>query len=226
MDACKFNRPIVRRWLVAGRRFARSEDGAAYTLSYVMVVPVYALLICLIIESCLMMTAKLGTVYAAYAAARSASVWSAHTTWDKAKKRAEKAAFTAMTPFASGTQQSQTGLPPIPSLDSGAYIGAYHLFAKKAVSDRYLLAKYDYATRHVRVRIDGPPATWNADITAKVTYDFPFNVPGIGMLLGRREQGRYYFSLTSQATVPNEGPQNEGNTNTTNSIGIGYGQLE
>ena len=56
------------------RRLASDEDGAAYTLSYVMVIPLYALLICLIIESVLMMTAKLGTVYSAYAAARTASV--------------------------------------------------------------------------------------------------------------------------------------------------------
>ena len=42
-----------------------------------------------------MLTAKLGTVYAAYAAVRTASVWSSHTTWEKAKEKAEKAAFQA-----------------------------------------------------------------------------------------------------------------------------------
>ena len=68
------------------RRLAVEEDGAAYTLSYVMVIPVYALLICLIIETCLMLTAKLGTVYAGYAAARSASVWSSATTWKKFRR--------------------------------------------------------------------------------------------------------------------------------------------
>jgi len=227
MSARICHSPICRRGLAAARRFARNEDGAAYTLSYVMVIPLYALLICLIIEACMMLTSKLGTVYAAYAAARSASVWSAHTTWEKAKERAEKAAFNAMTPFASGTQPQPFGAPPIPTLDSGAYIGAYELFAEKTVSETYVLTKYLYTKSHVKVTIDGPPATSNADITAKVTYEFPFNVPGIGMILGRKGwDGRYYFSMTSQATIPNEGPQNEGNTNTTNSIGIGYGQLE
>jgi hypothetical protein len=97
----------------------------------------------------------------------------------------------------------------------------------KEVSRQYLLAKYGYATRHVKVEIAGPPANWNSDITAKVTYEFPFNVPGIGRILGRRgEFGRYYFSLTSQATIPNEGPQDDQNTTTKNSIGIGYGKLE
>ena len=37
---------------LAMRRFARDEEGAAYTLSFVMVIPIYALLICLIIEAC------------------------------------------------------------------------------------------------------------------------------------------------------------------------------
>ena len=209
------------------RRLAQEEDGAAYTLSYVMVIPVYALLLCLIIETCMMLAAKLGTVYSAYAAARTASVWSAHTTWEKAKKKAEKSAFKTMTPFASGTQPGRFGGPPLPSFDAEAYDFVYRRFAKKPVAKNYLLSKYDYATRHVTVQIEGPPVGSNADITAKVTYDFPFNVPGIGRLLGRRGfDGRYYFSLTSQATIPNEGPQNEGNPTAQNSIGIGYGQLE
>ena len=93
------------------RQFCNDEEGAAYTLSYVMVIPVYALLICLIIETVLMLTAKLGTVYAAYAAVRTASVWSSHTTWEKAKEKAERAAFQSMTPFASGTQPLLSNIP-------------------------------------------------------------------------------------------------------------------
>ena len=85
------------------RHLAIDEEGAAYTLSYVMVIPVYALLICMIIESVLMFTAKLGTVYAAFAAVRTATVWSSATTWEKAQEKAKRAATKAMTPFASGT---------------------------------------------------------------------------------------------------------------------------
>lgn len=205
------------------RRLVVAEDGAAYTLSYVMVVPMYAILICLIIETSMMLTAKLGTVYSAYAAARSASVWSSATTWDKTLEKAKQAAIKSMTPFASGTQSALSSVPLAGSaVDSAAYLAAYEAYAKKPVAAKYLLAKYGYASRHTKVEIAGPPATWDADISAKVTYEFPFNVPGIGRLLGRRGvDGRYYFSLTSQATIPNEGPQND-----RNSIGIGYGTLE
>jgi len=208
------------------RRLLTDEDGAAYTLSYVMVIPVYALLMCLIVETGMMLTAKLGTVYSAYAAARTASVWSSATTWDKAKRKAELSAFKTMTPFASGTQPAFNSIPLNPSLlaDQEMFILAHRLYAKKAdaVADSYLRSKFGYATRHVKVAIEGPPATWDAPIKAKVTYEFPFNVPGIGRLLGRQGfDGRFYYSITSEATVPNEGPQND-----RKKIGIGYGILE
>ena len=159
------------------RGLAIDEDGAAYTLSYVMVIPVYALLICLIIESVLMLTAKLGTVYSAFAAARTASVWSSATTWEKTLEKAKAAATKSMTPFASGTQGRTNKAV---SVDALAYDAAYHTYAKKPISDKYLLSKYRYAQEHVRVEIKGPPEHWDSAITAKVTYEFPFNVPGIG----------------------------------------------
>lgn len=195
------------------------EDGAAYTLSYVMVIPMYAILMCLMIETVLMLTAKLGTVYSAFAAARTASVWSSATTWDRTMQKAKSAAMKTMVPFASGTQG---GLAQAASADAIAYAAAYHAYVKRPISDKYLLSKYGYAKKHVKVEIAGPPTSWNADITAKVSYDFPFNVPGIGRLLGRRGfDGRYYFTITSEATVPNEAPQDDRKT-----IGIGYGTLE
>lgn len=206
------------------RRLVRDEDGAAYTLSYVMVVPVYALLICLIIETCLMLTAKLGTVYSAYAAARTASVWSSATTWEKTMDKAKRSAFKTMTPFASGTQPAIVTAPTDPQVagDAVIYWGASKAFANQPVAFKYLLSKYYYASRHVTVSIEGPPAEWNSNITAKVSYEFPFNVPGIGRILGHRGLGGvYYYTLTSEATIPNEAPQNG-----TNSIGIGYGKLE
>jgi len=205
------------------RRLAVGEDGAAYTLSYVMVIPVYALLICLIIETCLMLTAKLGTVYAAFAAARTASVWSSATTWEKARAKAQKAAIKAMVPFASGTQSALSTVPTTPAGVAGfpRYWLAYQAYAKRPVAHNYLLAKYSYASRHVQVTIAGPPATSDAPITAKVTYRFPFNVPGIGRLIGQRGVGGYYYALTSEVIIPNEGPRDNRKT-----IGIPYGTFE
>lgn len=216
--------PNIRsRRLASVRRFGDDENGAAYTLSYVMVVPVYALLMCLIVETGLMLTAKLGTVYSAYAAARTASVWSSATTWDNTMKKSKKAAIKTMTPFASGLQPlTSTATTPSALPDAAIYVAAYERFAEKPASRKYLLSKYGYAAGHTKVTIQGPPKSWKDDITATVTYEFPFNVPGIGRLLGQRgRDGRFYFSLTSQVTLPNEAPQDDRKT-----IGIGYGTLE
>jgi Flp pilus assembly protein TadG len=205
------------------RRFSREEDGAAYTLSFVMVMPIYALLMCLIVEAALMLTAKLGTVYAAFAAARSASVWSSATTWHKAQKKAQLAAVKSMVPFASGTQSIVSSIPT--NLDGApnplAFWGAYQAYAKDPVAEKYLLAKYAYALANVKVTIDGPPAKSADPIKVKVTYRFPFNVPGIGRILGEAGPGGYYFPIASEVTIPNEGPRDDRKT-----IGIGYGILD
>lgn len=199
------------------RRLAVDEDGAAYTLSYVMVIPVYALLICMIIESVLFFTAKLGTVYAAYAAARTASVWSSCTTWDKTMAKAKAAATKSMTPFASGMK---TPIPKTMPTGWVKYMLAYEGYSDEPVAESYLLKKYVYAQSHTKVVIKGPPQSWDADISATVTYEFPFNIPGIGRIFGKRNLTGYYLPITSTATLPNEGPQDNRKT-----IGIGYGTL-
>jgi Flp pilus assembly protein TadG len=208
---------------VALRRFARNEDGAAYTLSFVMVMPIYALLMCLIIEAALMLTAKLGTVYAAFAAARSAAVWSSATTWEKTQKKARLAAVKSMVPFASGTQSAVSSIPT--NLEGApnplAFWGAYQAYANDPVDEKYLLAKYAYALANVRVTIAGPPVKSTDPINVKVIYQFPFNVPGIGRILGEPGPGGYYFPISSEVTIPNEGPRDD-----RKAIGIGYGTFE
>ena len=181
---------------------AVDEDGAAYTLSYVMVIPVYALLICAIVELALLLTAKLGTVYASYAAVRSASVWSTATTWENAEKKARKAAIKCMTPFASGTQSIVSTANPTEDLeddlgdiavDGATYNLAYKLFATKPVSAKYLSTKYAYALRHIEVKVE-EPTDGAGNITATVTYEFPFNIPGIGRIFGEKDlDGTYYL---------------------------------
>jgi hypothetical protein len=225
------NHSVNRRSLLPMlRHVARDEEGAAYTLSYVMVIPMYALLMCAIVEMALMLTSKLGTTYAAYAAARSASVWSSAAEWEQVEEKAKQAAIHAMVPFASGTQPifdptSPNGVPDNiggATVDAGMYIAAYQRYAKKPVSIEYLGKKYAYASFNTTVEIEGPPEKWDADITAKVTYRFPFNVPGVGRLFGEPNLlGRYFFSISSTVTLPNEGPQNDSKT-----LGIGYGKLD
>jgi hypothetical protein len=54
------------------QQIAYDENGAAYTLSYVMVVLLYVFFMCLVVETTLLILAKFGVNYAAFAGARSA----------------------------------------------------------------------------------------------------------------------------------------------------------
>lgn len=211
------------RWQAA-KRLARSEDGAAYTLAYVMVVPIYAWLICLIAESVMMMTAKLGTQYAAFAGARAASVWASSTDWTKAQEHIQRAATIAFVPFASGTQ----ALSPLDVSKAATILGnrravlfqtAYKEFSSDSASLKYMSKKFLQSHLALQVSVKGPPAAWNSDLEVKVVYRYPFQVPGIGRLLGKRgPDNRFYYPLTTTAILPNEGPQN-----TKQTLGIGYG---
>ena len=201
------------------KRIACEEDGGAYTLSYVMVVPFVMLFMCLVIESTLMLSAKLGTVYSAYAGARVASVWSSATSWDQAEARIESAAIQSFVPFASGSagKMDETG-----DVDPDRFYQAYADYVDDPTSKAYVRKKFRNAHSSLTVTTDGPPTNWNSDITVTVKYDFPFRVPGIARLLGERgSDGDYYFPLTSRITLQNEGPQNE-----SQELGIGYGTLE
>lgn len=218
--------PLNRRRCQRSRMVPRGERGAAYTLSYVMVVPILAWLMCLIGESVVMMTAKLGTNYAAFAGARTAAVWSSATTWARVQEKSRDAAIQAFVPFASGVHA-------VSPLDAGKigsvlarpktakFILANKEYSSESTSAKYLTKKYVHSHLNVKLTLDGPPGSWNAPIKATAEYRYPFQVPGIGRLLGKRGlDGRYYFTLRSTVVLPNEGPQNSSQT-----LGIGYGSL-
>lgn len=200
------------------------EHGAAYSLSVVMVTPIYALLMCLILESALMMVAKLGTVYAGYAAARTAVVWSSATDSDRElKKKVAAAAHRSFTPFASGTQEGWLDLPHRLQAELFASkLRAYQLAAgrESPVSRTVIRKKHANARRFLKAKIKQPPQTWDADLTIELEYRFRFNVPGVGRLIGQRSlwDGHYYFPVRTEVTLQNEGPQND-----KQELGIGYG---
>lgn len=205
------------------KRIAFDEDGGAYTLSYVMVVPFVMLFMCLIVETTLMMSAKLGTVYSAFAGARVASVWSSATSWDQTEERIEQAAIRAFVPFASGSSAGPNSDEVNDAeADIERYYEAYSEYVDDPVSEIYVRKKYKNTLSSLTVTTHGPPASWNSDITVTVKYESPFRVPGIGRLLGEEgDNGDYYFPLETKVTLQNEGPQND-----EQELGIGYGKLD
>ena len=91
------------------RRIHNDTNGAAYSLSFIMVLPFLVLSIALVMETTFMLVAKIGTMHAAFAAARTASVWTTRdarfqTSDDDfllARAKAQQAAVTAMVPYSS-----------------------------------------------------------------------------------------------------------------------------
>jgi hypothetical protein len=222
------------RWSACRAFLLAEEEGAAYSLAYVMTFPIYLALVCGVIETSLILVVKIGTVYAAYAGARSAIVWSSAEPANQQQSRAERAIVHAMTPFASSNPLHAERAGVGGQMPSGAreYARAYQQFARKPKDgsflamfkpgadwntgggsvEQYLIAKYRFAKRASKVRLE-PPGTpgWNADITATVTYDYPFNILGVGRLLREPTAsaaiGQPALRITSKATLPNEGPK-------------------
>jgi hypothetical protein len=199
---------------------AKGDEGLGYVLPFLLVLPIYTALICTVMETSLMLVAKIGTTYAAFSAARSAIVWNTAATPSVAAQRARDAAVRAMVPFACGVSGSPRGgaggISPSGSDAARALVEAYKKYlGGKAmpVREQYLLAKYGYAERATQVQIEVQPRSggdpWDEDITATVTYRYPFIFPGAARMLGERgADGQLGWPIVSQVRLQNEAPQN------------------
>lgn len=200
------------------RRILHREEGAAYSLSYVLVFPVYVLIVCLVIETSLILVVKMGTVHAAYAAARSRIVWST-TRPGPADEKSRLAAVHVMTGFASSQRVHARGAG-IPSTFTTAgvrFLQAYSRYSLQPAPAPYVIAKYQFAARATRVQTRSE----NGDIVATVRYDMPLHVPGIARFLGRPAPWAganfHVYPVVSTVRLQEEAPRNP-----QKSLGIAY----
>ena len=213
------------------KRVCLDEDGAGYTLSYVFTIPIYILMLAVVLESTFLLMAKLGTVYAAFAGARSAIVWypSAHEA--VAEEKARKAATRAFVPFASGAASAKTDAA-VDESDMDAYLEAYQEYLAtvgfdKPAPKRYVRAKYRYAHApdvldvQLEVRPIEGGEVWEEDIICTVTYNFPFSAPIIDRLMGQPSPNGYIYPITSRVVLQSETPMNEEKR-----LGISYASPE
>lgn len=210
------------------RQLVKDEDGAAYTLSYVLAMPVYVLFICLVVETTFMLVAKIGTVYAAFAAARTGAVWYSADDDSDARQRSQFAAVRAFVPFSSGL----AGLEEVDQAGQASnvddYVSAYQEHVVEAgfepASEKYLRGKYVYAERALDVTVTRQPGpsgnVWDENIVATVSYDYPYSVPGIGRILGDPDpegEGGFITQIVSSVVLQIEHPWNDAKR-----LGIGY----
>lgn len=205
-------------------RLIQSEDGASYSLSLALTTPLYTLMICVLIELTLMMNVQIGVDLAAFAAARSASVWlpaevTSRNTPQQSLDMIHRAAAHALTPYASSQEKHQRSDGPLDSQGDSDYMRMYRGLAGSRASqtETYVLRKRRYALAATRVEFENLNAASSAapadrsieEVRVTVRYEMPFNVPGVGILFGKRSSSGigWVKELTSSVTLQIERPQ-------------------
>jgi hypothetical protein len=178
------------------------------------------ILICLVVEATSLLIVKIGTMYAAYAAARSCIVWQP-TVASSAQERMELAGKQAMVPFSSSLPFLQVNATP-PGGSDQAYMAAYRKYAAgippRQPANAYWTNRYNYAWSATRVtqvsvtnRSDPGTAVATPMYSVSVAHDAPLITPLIGRILGSRQVGSYWVrEIKSQITLPAEATQRIG----------------
>jgi hypothetical protein len=191
----------------ARRPALRACQRGTASLEFVLVFPVYLLLIALFVESSLVMLAKCGTTYAAYAAARSAGAWYAAAP-GHAPRAARQAAVLALSPFSSADPAHHSG---------GVSPQAARLAADLQDAWPYppglIAARASYAEAATAVE------TWRegGGARAVVRFQYPMHVALLGRAIGHRAAWAphpWVYEVRSEARVPTALP--------VSSLGIHY----
>ena len=172
------------RWI----ELARGEEGVSYTLSYVIVFPVYLLFVCVVFETTWLLVAKVGTMYAAHAGARSAIVWNSAAAVNSPTtqtNRINQAVWTAMTPFVTGGPQVVLTSDVEASRQSGDYVKAYQKYFSSGDANANapvatLTNQYLTAASRTTCTINIDKSAPDGNLTATVTYRAPLHIPGAG----------------------------------------------
>lgn len=208
------------------------EDGASYMLSYVMVIPFYLLFVCLVVEATFLLVAKIGTLYAAHAAARSAVVWQWAQPANLRDSRTNQAVFTAMAPFSPSARRYFDRAAPAGALQQASeWVYAYRMSAAGAVaqagprrpytrteeSPQQLMQHYLVASVRTTCRIEIDRTRPDGNVRCTITYRAPLYIPGSARILDPDGRWPYEYPITSVATLPAEGPYTQ-----TGTLGIDY----
>lgn len=215
------------------RAVAGDESGASYSLGFVLVAPLYLCFLLVVYESTLLLVAKVGTMYAAHAAARSAVVWQTAEPARLRRDRTDQATFTAMAPFVSARPRDIKlfRIPGSAYKQSGEMAGVYALYSRAAAAAPapvvrpyprgnapwdYVVRKYLNAASRTTYEIGGDARAPGADTTAVVRYRAPLYFPGVSRFLADGGPP-YEYVIESKAVLPNETP-----TSADRRLGIGY----
>jgi hypothetical protein len=206
------------------RRLHGAQHGAAYSIGMVATMPIYAMLVCMIIESTLALQVKIGTVYAAYAGARCAAVYLPLQSQQTGNEKVKLAVAQALASFASSRENHLRGIgvaggDGAPAGADDSLYAAYAAYCPGGpISRGCLHNKLEYAWRATDVSVTPSCDKADANYAVTVRYKMPFHT-AIGYLLGgrRSEGGLCLLEIESTVTLPKEGVRSA-----TQTLGINY----
>jgi hypothetical protein len=235
---------LLRGGLAAARRFrtpslaavARDEAGLSYALAYVLTVPFYLFFLCMVYGASMLMVAKLGTLYAAHACARSAVVWQTAKPAELRQERMSQSVYSAMAPFVGARARdvltARSAPPPSAQRQALEFVMAHEFYSagsrnlpppgnrpypRENAPGGYLYRKYMNAAARTTFRVDDGTRTPGAPLRATITYRAPIYFPGVNRFLSSTGGWPYELEIRSTATLPNETPKSEDST-----LGIDY----
>jgi hypothetical protein len=194
----------------------RGEAGLSYAMGFVLTVPIYSLLCLTIVESTLLLSAKVGTVCAAYAGARSAAVWEAFPALKQ--DRLEQSVVSNLTPFVLSGEDSTAGSPRANAqAHAQDYVKVLEKFREKPVIQSVMLPHFRRVASRTQVTVDIPRKRQGQDATCTVEYRAPFLTPGVGRLFDPDGREPFEIPIRSTVTLTLEFPKSANG-----SLGIAY----
>ncbi|MFO0953405.1 MAG: hypothetical protein U0835_20100 [Isosphaeraceae bacterium] len=177
-----------------------AEAGLDYTLNVTIVLPFLALVVCGVFELTGLLTAKVGSVYAAYSATRSWLVWEVEGP-EKAQEKAEQAVSMALAPFGHGPSDDPRPVPPRIDQYAREWAEAYQRGVNGPLRPEYLRHLYSHAALSTKIKVEPEEP---GGLKSTLTYDYPFRFDLIGRLFGRPVDpatGRRTWTVTTHITL-------------------------
>jgi|GEM_PF-6516313 len=193
------------------------ESGAATTLDFILVFPVFVMLLLIVIQLALLINAQIFVRYSAFLAARSAIVWT-ETGVEPAREHAEQAAEIGLIPVSPSHLPGHPS-PLIPSLSMGLLFlhapnyGSLQedgIFGRVSRRTLRLTSKRHHSRQMTDVTLTPEHPGTGEPLTATVRYRFYLSIPYADGLFAALPGGSYFpawptMEITDSVTLINQG---------------------
>lgn len=191
--------------------------GVSYSLSVVLMLPFYVLLVCFLVEVVMLLNTQTGVDYASWAAARAAAVWvpAEATNPEAAERNLEMVRRAAVNALSLWATNSSAGAVPADQQGAEAVVSVSRAAeGARAHSAAWIRSKWNAAAEATRVEFDPLPQQLKSldfsqpvELSVTVHYARPFFTPGVGRILGRRTAAGFVRDLRATTTITVEFPR-------------------